>query len=214
MEMSQKITALKLQKRNQQRVNIYLDGEFAFGLAKTLAGWLQVGQELTEKKIEELREQDTLESGYQRALNFLSYRIRSKEEIRKNLLKHDIDEGSIEQIIERLQRNGLVDDQAFADKWVENRNTFRPRGRRALRMELRQKGIPDQCIEKALAALDEETLAYQAASKKSKRWKSLDEKKFKNKLYGFLARRGFEFEVIHPIVRNIWDERNQPTEEV
>ena len=83
--MAKKITALKLQKRNKDRVNVYLDDEFAFGLSRIVAAWLRTGQELTEEKIAELQAQDNVEVALQRALNFLSYRPRSEEEVRRNL---------------------------------------------------------------------------------------------------------------------------------
>ena len=64
-------------------MNIYLDGEFAFGLARITAAWLKVGQELGDEKIDKLQAEDARERAYQQALLFLSYRARSEEEIRK-----------------------------------------------------------------------------------------------------------------------------------
>src|SRR5210317_1123984 len=69
-----KITALTIQKRNPNRVNVHLDGEFAFGLARITAAWLRVGQELTPEKIALLKEEDAAEVALQRAFRFLSYR--------------------------------------------------------------------------------------------------------------------------------------------
>ena len=85
--MKHKITALKRQKRNPNRVNIYLDGKFAFGLSRIVAGWLEVGQELDDEKISSLQVEDELEVAYQRALKFISHRIRTENEIRRNLNK-------------------------------------------------------------------------------------------------------------------------------
>ena len=142
--MTKKITALKIQKKNKNRVSVYLDDEYAFGLSRIVAGWLAVGNQLSDEKIIELQAQDSVEVALQRALNFLSYRPRSVQEVRKNLKnKHEVPTGIIDQIIERLERGGLVDDQKFAELWVENRSEFRPRGSHALRMELRQKGIEE-----------------------------------------------------------------------
>ena len=83
--MAQRITAIEPQQKNPQRVNIYLDGEFAFGLAVVVAAWLKVGQELGEEKIASLKMQDEREVTYQKALHFLSYRPRSSAEVRQNL---------------------------------------------------------------------------------------------------------------------------------
>ena len=87
--MERKITALQAQKRNPQRVNVYLDGEFAFGLSRITAAWLQIGQVLSEEKIVELQAADEIEVAYQKALHYLSFRTRSEDEVRKNLRKNN-----------------------------------------------------------------------------------------------------------------------------
>jgi regulatory protein len=143
----------------------------------------------------------------QKALNFLSYRPRSEKEVRQNLKnKHQIDEGIIDQIIERLERGGLVNDSSFAELWVENRSEFRPRGRHALRMELRQKGINEEIISQSLVDLDEEQLALEAARKQARKYRQLEWKEFRKKLTGFLARRGFPYGVIAEVTPKVWDE--------
>src|SRR5512133_2594896 len=130
-----KITAIVVQKKTSNRVNIHLDGEFAFGLARIVAAWLRVGQELSEEKIEQLQAEDARERAVQQAMLFLSYRVRSESEIRQNLRKHEIPDAVIEQTLERLRQDGLANDQHFARTWVENRSAFRPRSRRLMAME-------------------------------------------------------------------------------
>jgi regulatory protein len=209
--MTKKITALKLQKRNKNRVSVYLDGEYAFGLAKIVAAWLQVGQELTTEKVQELKAKDGVEVALQRAINFLSYRPRSENEVRQNLKKHKVEEEVIEEIIQRLQLGGLVDDKNFAELWVENRSDLRPRGSKALRMELRQKGIPFEIIEETLEDLDEDELAYRAAKKQARKLKGLEWQDFRKKMYGFLARRGFNYGIISTIIPRVWEEHSSQT---
>ena len=204
--MERKITALKAQKRNSNRINVYLDDEFAFGLSRFAAVWLQIGQELSAEKIQELQDVDAQEVANQRALNFISYRPRSEAEVRKNLEKHDTPEEVITEVIARLARNGLVDDIQFAQTWVENRSTFRPRGRRALVMELRQKGIVDETIDEVLCDLDEDNLAYQAALKQSRKYQGLEWMAFRKKMSAFLARRGFNYGVAKPVIEQVWSE--------
>jgi len=201
-----KITALVIQKRNPNRVNLYLDGEYAFGVARIVAAWLRVGAELNEKKIEQLQVEDARERALQQAMLFLSYRARSESEIRKNLLKHEIPESVIELTLERLRQDGLANDNEFAQTWVENRSTFRPRSRRMLAMELRQKGLDDESTKAALAKVDDEPLAYEAANKRAARFKDLEWSEFRKKLSEFLARRGFSYAVIAPVVTRIWNE--------
>jgi regulatory protein len=201
-----KITAIEAQKRNSNRVNIHLDGEFAFGLERITAAWLRVGQELDEKKIEQLQAEDARERALQQALLFLSYRVRSESEIRRNLQKHEIPEAVIEETLERLRRDGLANDGQFARAWVENRSAFRPRSRRLMALELRQKGLDDESAKSALEGVDDEALAYEAAQKRANRLADLEWSEFRTKLSGFLARRGFSYSVIAPVVTRVWNE--------
>lgn len=211
LTMANKITALKLQKRNKNRVSVYLDGSYSFGLSKIVAAWLTIGQELTDEKIAELREKDRVEIALQRALNFLSYRPRSEEEVRRNLNKHGYPEDLINTIIKRLRQGRLLDDANFAELWIENRSEFRPRGRSLLRMELRQKGIPDQVIEEKLGNLDEEELAYRAAQKGARKYRRLEWQEFRRKMNGYLARRGFNYGIISIILPKVWEELESQT---
>ncbi|MEN8173629.1 MAG: RecX family transcriptional regulator [Chloroflexota bacterium] len=200
------ITALKIQKRDKGRVSVYIDGDFAFGLTRQVAGWITVGQELSDEQIQQLQGDETREKAYARALNFLSYRSRSEAEVRRNLKKHDTPEDCIDETLERLRRLDLVSDRGFAETWVENRSTFRPRGRRALYSELRAKGVHNDIIDDALQNLDEDDLAYRAAQKKVRQYRSLAWPDFKKKMLGFLARRGFNYGVAAPAIEKTWSE--------
>lgn len=201
-----KITALVVQKRNPNRVNVHLDGEFAFGLARIVAAWLKVGAELSEEKIKQLQAEDAKERAIQQALLFLSYRARSESEIRQNLRKHEIPEDVIEQTLEHLRRDGLANDDQFARAWVENRSEFRPRSRRLMALELRRKGLDEESASAALAQVDDEALAYEAAQKRAARFNALEWMEFRKKLSEFLARRGFSYSVIAPVVTRVWNE--------
>ena len=207
--MSGRVTALKVQKRNPQRVNVFLDGEYAFGLSRITAAWLQVGQELSDEKVAQLQAEDARESAYQRATRLLDYRPRSAAEVQRRLREKDIPDEVISDVSERLQRSGLVNDERFAQTWVENRSAFRPRGRRLLAAELRQRGVESEAIEQALDGLDEEELAYQAGLKQSRRLAGLERVDFQRRLAGFLLRRGFGYAVIKPVIERIWNEMDR-----
>lgn len=203
--MANTVTAIKQQKRNPQRVNIYLDGVYAFPLAKIVAAWLKVGQELSPDKIAELKGADDGEKAFQRALNFISYRPRSQAEVERNLRKHEVTEEVIPGIVERLKTGGLLNDQDFARRWVEDRAAFRPRGAYALRVELRQKGLSDEVIEQAVAGLDQQSLARQAAQRKLRQLSDLDWQQFRTKLSAFLSRRGFGYDIVAEVCRETWE---------
>lgn len=197
------VTGLRFQKRNKNRVNVYLDGDFAFGLAAVEAAHLEVGQTLDDQTIAQLKKLDEVERSYNRALNFLSYRPRSEAEVRRNLRKKDVPDEAIEAVVERLTRAGLLDDEAFARYWVDNRLRFKPRGRRALRQELWEKGVPDPVIAEALADVDEESAARKAAEAGARRLARRAPPEFRRKLKAYLARRGFSYDVIKPLVEEM-----------
>lgn len=204
--MDHTITALTAQKKNPRRVNVFLDGEFAFGLQRIVAAWLDVGQVLSDEKIAQLKDHDQEEIAYQKALNLLSYRLHSEAEIIQKLQKHDIPEEYVESAIERLKINKLLDDTKFAEAWVENRKETRPRGRRALAYELKQRGINPETIDETLSELNEEEMAYQAAWKRSQRMTNMDWGDFRLKLTRFLSQRGFNYEVIPVVITRLWEE--------
>jgi regulatory protein len=211
MEMAGKISALVFQKRNKERVNVYLDGRYAFSLSAIEAARLHNGQYLSDAEIEALQQKGELQKGYDRALRFLAFRPRSRAEVENYLKKKKVTPAHVAEILERLTAGGLLDDREFARFWIENRERFKPRGRRALQYELRQKGLGETTIQEALeeALLSEEDSAYRAAQGRARTLSTLDYVEFKRKLWAYLARRGFSYEVIKQAIERLWDETNK-----
>ncbi|MDD5467853.1 MAG: RecX family transcriptional regulator [Anaerolineales bacterium] len=206
--MARVITALAAQKKNPERINVYLDGEYAFSLSRFVAAWLQAGQTVSEEKIASLLAEDEREAAIQQAVKFLNFRERSEAEVRANLEKHGLRGEVVEEALAKLRENGLVDDERFATSWVENRTEFHPRSRRALAFELRQKGIQAEAIERALASFDEDEMAYRAARKAAGRWANLEWKEFRQKVINLLARRGFGYETAAQAASRVWAEQS------
>jgi regulatory protein len=200
------ITALEVQKRNTERVNVYLDGEFAFGLPLVEAAQLHTGQVLSENQVDALRVIDDVARAFDHAVNLLARRPYSTVEIRRNLESKKIAASVIEEALVKLERLGYVDDVAFAQYWVENRERFRPRGPRALRYELRQKGIPNDIIEAALEEIDRHDSAYRAAQENLRRLRGVDQREFRTKLGAFLARRGFGYDIVREVIDQLVSE--------
>ncbi len=200
------VTALEVQKRDKQRVNIYLDGEYAFSLSLIEAVKLRKGQALSEQQIAALRDEDTILRAVDSAAHFLGYRPRSMEEVRQNLAGKDFPPPVIAIALERLVERGYVDDLAFARYWVQNRSTFKPRSRPALRSELRQKGIAEDIIQEALADLDEDSLAYEVAQQRALRFRNPTREDFRKKLGSLLQRRGFSFTTVRETLDQLINE--------
>jgi regulatory protein len=213
-EMKRCITALRAQKRNDRFVNVHLDGKYAFGLTAIEAAHLRVGQSLTEEEIAALRKRDETERAYEKALNLLSYRPRSESEMRRRLRRKRVEPEAIESTIDRLLRAGLLDDREFARYWVDNRFRFRPRGARALRHELQAKGVPSSVISEALEQYDDQAAARKAAQAGARRMARLEPGDFRRRLSAYLARRGFGYEVVKPLVQEMLEQRPSRSDEL
>jgi regulatory protein len=198
-----RITSLRFQKRAPDRVNVYLDDRFAFGLPAVEAARLRVGQSLEDQDIERLCSLDVEQKAYDRAVRFLAYRPRSEAEVRNRLEQAGVDHALIEAVIGRLKAQRYLDDAEFARFWVEGRQRFSPRSATALRQELRRKGLDDSTIAAAVGVLDVAAAAYDAARPRALRLASLagsDPMLFRRKLGDFLLRRGFDYEVVREVV--------------
>lgn len=200
------ITQIKTQKE-KNRFNLFLDGKFAFGLdAETLfKEKLKVGQEIDSDRVDKLIKENELQVNLDRVFNFISYRPRSQKEVLDFLIKKGLGEQTKSAIIKKLEDLEMIDDLKFSRWWLEQRQTFRPEGKRLLQQELRAKGISREIIEQALngqATKSESETARELLEKKAGRWQSLPPLEFKKKASEFLLRRGFSWELVREAVAN------------
>src|SRR5262249_16003350 len=138
-----RVTRISVQQRHSERVNVFIDEEFAFGLDQLVlseAG-IAVGDELDTQQIEALKRTDDVAKALNDSLRLFAGRPRSTPELPNRLKHRGYDTLVIDSAIEQLRARELLDDSAFAAFWVENREANRPRGRRLLEVELRQKGV-------------------------------------------------------------------------
>ncbi len=207
--MPRVVTALEPQKRRGgRRVNVFLDGRYAFSVSAEAAQELRVGQALGQESTAHVLEQDQLQVALDAALGFLGYRPRSAQEVRRWLTREEVPPTIVERVLERLRRWDLVNDEGFARYWVEQRQTFRPRGARLLKAELRQRGVSAELAAAVVGETDAsaDDDAYRAAAKKARQLAALDERTFRHRLAQFLGRRGFEWDTISATVERLWGE--------
>jgi regulatory protein len=206
------ISAIEPQKKKKDRVNIYLDGQFAFGLSlhQFADANLKVGQEITQQQIEQLIKLSEFGKIFDKTLKFLSFRPRSKWEI-ENYLKNKKAGTEVEnKVLAKLEKLGLVNDLEFANWWIENRLKFRPRGPVILKSELIKKGIDREIIDQILEKIDDQSqheLALKIAQKQAQKFKNLDKSKFFQKMAGFLGRRGFSWEITKAVIDSVLEKR-------
>jgi len=203
-----KITALRVDRGRKKRVNVSLDGKFAFSLEAEVAikEALQVGQELSANQIEALARSDHYHRCLNTAAHYLSYRPRSEFELRERLHQRGFDGDSVEAVLAKLKEQGLVDDMAFAQFWKDNRESFSPRSQWLTKLELRRKGVASNIIDQIADTIDDEDSAYRAALGKARSLPLSDYQSFRRRLGDYLKRRGFGYGVINHTIERLWPE--------
>ncbi len=206
-----KITAIRVGRRQGKRVNVFLDGRFAFSLEAEVAirEGLQVEQELSANQIEALARSDCFHRCLNTAAHYLGYRPRSEFELRERLQRRGFDGDSVGAVLAKLKEQGLVDDMAFAQFWRDNRQSFSPRSQWLTKLELRQKGIAADIIDQVVEAVDNADSAYRAALSKARSLSQSDYQSFRRRLGEYLKRRGFGYGVINHTVERIWQEQGK-----
>ncbi len=202
------ITSIEPQKHGEKRVNVFLDGKFAFSLLKKLVGQMHLveGLEISPGQVETYSRLDSLSNCLAAAERLLSYRPRSEAEMRSRLTRLNYEKEFIEQAVIRLKEMGLLDDASFARYWVENRASFSPRSRQLLSAELRHKGVDTEIIREVVSSADESEDAYRAAQKKVKTLHGYDYQTFRRKLMSYLQRRGFGYGITKEVTERLWHE--------
>ncbi len=140
------VTKISVQKRNKSRYNLFLDRgqgeEYAFSVDEDLLikYGLKKGLELDEKELMKLIDEDEQKKAYHLAINYLSYRMRSVEEVRAYLQKKEKEERHIEAVIKQLINQRLLNDTEFADAFIRTKKITLMKGPLKLKQELVTKG--------------------------------------------------------------------------
>ena len=204
------VTGMKSQVRDPERVSVFIDEKFSFGISLeiALADGVRVGEVLDTDQVKALVAQDEVGRATGAALNLLARRPRSSQEVRTRLKQRGFAEPAVDEALTRLEDWNYIDDADFARYWVENREANRPRGKRLLEQELRHKGVDGELARIAIDAAepDEFAAALDLANGKLRSYSSLDPQVARRRLAGFLGRRGYGFDVIGPVLRRVFDE--------
>ncbi len=209
-----RITSLQTQTSDKERISIFVDNRFLLGANAliVLQMGLKVGQVLTEEQLTQLRSEELLQQAVDRALNFLSFRPRSREEVKRYLKKKETPPELIDTVLERLGRLDFVNDRDFASFWIQSREQFNPRGSNVLKNELRMKGVDRDVVDELVSDEQDEERALIAGRKKAAsllRLPDMDYKTFRTRLGSFLQRRGFGFGVTTHSVKTLWEEMRE-----
>jgi regulatory protein len=191
-----KITGIEAQVKTKGRYSVFVDEKFAFGISEQglINSGIRIGTEITKDELEKLSEDAHTDKLYNMALGLIARRPRSEWELQDYLKRKKLDQPTRDKIIKRLRELGYVNDQDFAQRWVENRRLLKPISKRKLILELKQKRIRDDVIQGVMHSDETEDIQAikQEITKKRRQTRYSDD----TKLMQYLARQGYGYQDI------------------
>lgn len=202
------ITKIVQQKKNKHRYSIYLNDEYAFGVEEEIiiSHHLHKGKELSDEEIKQLLDEEGLQKAYTKALNYISYRMRSIAEVETYLRKEEIEDIVAQKAIIRLLREKYLDDKAYAQAFVADRILLTSKGPIVIKRELIQKGIEEKLAGEAVLAYDKEEQFEKAQKFAEKEWRKRSRhpaRKKKEQIYVKLIQRGFTKEIVPDVIARL-----------
>lgn len=203
------ITAIEEQKKNKNRRSVFIDGDFAFGISSAELSFLGLkeGDEISPKKLEEIRQTAVMADAKNLAFKYLSHSMRTKREVRQKLKTYDFDEDLIGEIIVFLESLKYIDDCGYAEKYISEK-LRQGYGKERIKRDLYLKGIASQVINSCLEELCEnpEEKILQLLEKKIKSETQEEfNKKERQKIYNFLNSRGFGYDEAKSALKIYWE---------
>ena len=201
------ITKIEAQKRSKDRVNIYVDEEYFMAVYAELVYThsLKKGIEIDKDSLESLLHDEMYMKAKNKALSILSKSDQSEKKLREKLL-NDYDENIVEEVIEFLKGYKLINDNLLAEKIVHDNMNLSKFGKNKIKQNLYNKGIAASDIQDAISQIDpddEYENAKYLAEKRLKRLKGEDKNKINQKIYQHLAYKGFSYDIIKRVLREL-----------
>ncbi|MGB3101733.1 MAG: recombination regulator RecX [Psychrobacillus psychrotolerans] len=208
------ITRIGRQKNNNERYNLYLDEKYAFSLdeAVLIKYQLSKGKVIEEFTLDEIVFDDEVRKAFNKAINFLSYRMRSEYEVKQKLLQNEYGEAVILEAIRKLYEYGFLNDESFTKALVETQKKNSKKGPTAIRQELKKKGIDKDLQEKVLGNYSEEEqvdIARTLAEKIINQNQDKTPRQIKQKVQDTLQRKGYNFSIITQALSTFELEKNE-----
>lgn len=211
-----KITKIETQKR-KGRYNIYLDEEYAFPVdeAVLVKHVLFKGMEITKEFQQQLEKEDDFSKAFSRAVNYLSYSLRSEKEVRDDLEAHEFSLETAVDVIEKLKEMKYINDLTYAESYTRTAANLNGKGPYNIRQELKKRGIKETIIEQALLEYPIEQRVENGvavAKKVLKRAKQSSSKETTNKVRQGLMQKGFNNDEITEILDQVDTEKDEDDE--
>ena len=201
------ITKIESQKKNNDRVNIYVDGDFFMAVFTELIYTfnLKKGMEIDQNNLTYILKEEMYIKAKNKALNILSKADQSEKKIREKL-SSEFEEDTIDIVIEFLLKNKFIDDDLLAQKIVNTNVNLNKCGRNKIKQNLYNKGISVESINEAISEIDKDVEfenAMYLAKKRYERVKNEDKRKIYQKISQHLAYKGFDYDIIKRVLNKL-----------
>lgn len=201
------ITKIESQKKNQDRVNIYVNNEFFMAIYTELVYSfnLKKGIEIDENNLKNLLKDEMYIKAKNKALNILSKADQSEKKIKEKLYS-EFEEDTIDKVIDFLKRNNFINDDILAQKIINTNVNLNKCGKNKIKQNLYIKGIDKNSIDDALSEIDdniEYENAMYLAKKRYNRVKNEDKRKIYQKISQHLAYKGFNYDIIKRVLNKL-----------
>jgi regulatory protein len=205
------ITNIEIQKGKKNRVSVFLDNAFAFGLDQDvlIRAGIARGDVLTEERVAEILCLEERHRAKLKAMRLLAVRSRSRKELTDRLHQAKFSSAAVDWALQEMERLQLINDAEFARAFSQNRMVSKPVGKMLLQRELSMRGLSETEIQigvqQAYDGQSEGEIARALAVKRKNNCRNLDEQKAKKRVADFLMRRGFPWQVVAEILEE-WDQ--------
>lgn len=205
-----KITKIEYQKNNKDRVSIYINDNFAFGIDLNIMikYSLAKNMELDEEFIEEILKAEEEINVYNYALSVLARNAKSEKQLRIKLKDKGYDLQFIDKAIIKLKQQKYLDDERYSEMLINSKINISKYGKRKIKEALYEKGIDREIIEEKIKMVTEEDeleRAYSLGIKKFKTLKEVDTRKNSIKLSNYLVNKGFDYSIVKKAVSKVLD---------
>ena len=208
------ITKITRGKNNPERYNIFLEEKFAFSVDETVLIRYQLtkGKELDQWTIEEMNFEDEVRKAFNKSLDFLSYRMRSENEVRQKLKDKEFGNAVIDEAVKKLYKLNFLDDRAFSEALMQTQIRSSKKGPKAIQQDMQKKGIDKQMQKDVLADFSEEEqleLAKELAEKIADKEKTKTPRQIEQKINDSLMRKGYSYSLIKQAIADLDLEKDE-----
>lgn len=201
------ITKLTVQKNDPDRMSVFVEGTFAFGVHQDLVlkHRLHTGRVLTSEEQQEIVDEDRIAKAKGRALDYLAHKPRTEAEVHRKLQQKDYPPSVIERVVAYLRDRGYLNDAEYTEEYVRRRFSVKGYGPVRIEQELRKRGVDRTLVEATVEDFFAEADPLAAArAHAEKGWSRIgredDPRKRRDKLYRYLTRRGYTYDTVRQVI--------------